>query len=522
MADYDAIIIGAGHNGLVCALYLARQAWRVLVLEQADEVGGGLRSGALTLPGFCHDRYATNVGVFAASPVYRELKDDFDKAGVRLLQSDRVYASVGARRAVRVYTDAEATLGEIGSIDAADAEGWKRLTAFYRRIAPRFLPLFFVEFPSREMWRRCAGMLAGGPQDAMRLAQLVCGTSGGLASRFFRSPELRGLIASWAYHLDFGPRTPGGATFGFVAAMSTHLNGMPIVAGGSGRISEALRAMIETAGGRVLTGAAVERVVVKGGRAVAVRTRTGEEFSAERVIANVTTRNLFGRLLSPDDIAARFLRRTQAYRYAPGTFIMHLALDRMPEWRAADDLDRFSYVHLNGSEAEIDATYRTSLRGLLPERPLLVVSQTTPVDPSRAPAGKHVIRVHVRTAPAEIRGDAAGKIAARNWAEAKQAFAERVLDLLEEKAPNLRSCIIGQAILSPADIEAENPNFIGADCVSGSHHLSQNFFCRPLLGWSNYATPIAGLYMIGASTWPGGGINGGSGYLLARKLLRAA
>jgi phytoene dehydrogenase-like protein len=297
---------------------------------------------------------------------------------------------------------------------------------------------------------------------------------------------------------------------------------MPIVAGGAGRISEALRAMIEAAGGRVLTGAAVERIIVKGGQAVAVRTRGGEEFSATHVIANITTRNLFGRLLSPGDIDARFLGRTQRYRYAPGTFVMHLALDRMPEWKAADDLGRFSYLHLNGSEAEIDATYRTSLRGLLPERPLLVVSQTTLLDPSRAPAGKHVMRVHVRTVPAQIQGDAAGTIAARSWVEAKQPFAERVLDLVEEKAPNLRACIIAQALLSPSDIEAENPNFIGADCVSGSHHLSQNFFCRPLPGWSNYATPIAGLYMIGASTWPGGGITGGSGYLLARKLLSAA
>ena len=113
MADYDAIVIGAGHNGLVCALYLARAGWRVLVLEQAREVGGGLRSGALTLPGFCHDRYATNVGLFATSPVYRELKSDFDAAGVRLLRSERTYASIHGSRAVRIYTDSERTLRDI-------------------------------------------------------------------------------------------------------------------------------------------------------------------------------------------------------------------------------------------------------------------------------------------------------------------------------------------------------------------------------------------------------------------------
>jgi len=128
--------------------------------------------------------------------------------------------------------------------------------------------------------------------------------------------------------------------------------------------------------------------------------------------------------------------------------------------------------------------------------------------------------VHVRTVPSRIEGDAAGKIAARNWSDAKAAFAERVLDLVEEQAPDLRACILASAAETPEEIERENPNFVGGDCVSGSHHLDQNFFCRPFLGWSRYITPVAHLYMIGAATWPGGGVNAGSGYLLARKLLR--
>ena len=520
MADYDAIVIGAGHNGLVFALYLARAGWRVLLLEQASEVGGGLRSGALTLPGFCHDRYATNVGLFATSPVYRELKSDFDAAGVRLLRSERTYASIHGSRAVRIYTDGERTLRDIEAIQYSDVEGWKELTAFYHRVAPKLLPLFHTELPSRAMWRQTARIASGGWRDAIRLANLARQTSLGFASGFFQSAEMRGVIKSWGYHLDFGPNVRGGATFAFVAAMSAHINGMPIVEGGAGRISEAIRTMVETAGGRVITATEVDRIVVKGGRACAVYTHGGEEISAGRaVVGNITVRNLFGKLLSPNDIGGRFRQRTQRYRYGPGTFIIHLALDRMPDWRAADDLARFNYVHLNGSGAEIEQTYQASLRGLLPARPLLVVSQTTPIDPSRAPPGKHVIRVHVRTVPGRIEGDAAGKITARNWTEAKHSFAERVLDLVEEKAPNLRACIIAQCLETPEDIESENPNFVGGDCVSGSHHLGQNFFFRPLLGWSNYTTPIEGLYMIGASTWPGGGVNAGSGYLLARKLI---
>ena len=520
MADYDAILIGAGHNGLVCALYLARAGWRVLVLEQAGEVGGGLRSGELTLPGFCHDRYATNVGLFATSPVYRELKSDFDAAGVRLLRSERAYASIHGSRAVRIYTDSERTLRDIEAVQHSDAEGWTKMVAFYQRAAPKFLPLFHIELPSHAMWRQTARIASGGWRDAVRLANLTRQTSLGFASGFFQSAEMRGVIESWGYHLDFGPNIRGGATFAFVAAMSAHINGMPIVEGGAGRISAAMRMMVETAGGRIVTATEVDQIVVKGGRACAVYTRNCEEISARHaVVANVTVRNLFGKLLSANDIGGRFRQRTQRYRYGPGTFIMHLALDRMPDWRAADDLARFNYVHLNGSGTEIEQTYQASLRGLLPARPLLVVSQTTPIDSSRAPPGKHVIRVHVRTVPGRIEGDAAGKITARNWAEAKHAFAERVLDLIEEKAPDLRDCIIAKYLETPQDIENENPNFVGGDCVSGSHHLGQNFFFRPLLGWSNYTTPIEGLYMIGASTWPGGGVNAGSGYLLAQKLI---
>ncbi|HVO91410.1 MAG TPA: NAD(P)/FAD-dependent oxidoreductase, partial [Terriglobales bacterium] len=333
MADYDAIIIGAGHNGLVCALYLARAGWRVLLLEQAKEVGGGLRSAELTLPGFLHDRYATNVALFANSPVYRELKNDFDAAGVCLLRSDRSYASVHGNRAVRVYTDAERTLRDIESIQLSDAAGWKELTAFYRRVAPQFLPLFHTELPSRAMWLQIAHICSAGWRDAFRLANLTRQTSLDFASRYFQSAELRGVIESWGYHLDFGPHVLGGATFAFVAAMSAHCNGMPICEGGAGRISQALRKMIEDAGGRVITRSEVMQVLVRRGRAVGIRTCIGEEIAASRaVIANVTVRNLFGKLLLPDDVDSRFLRRTQLYRYGPGTFIIHLALNAMPDW----------------------------------------------------------------------------------------------------------------------------------------------------------------------------------------------
>lgn len=519
MADYDAIIVGAGHNGLVCALYLVRAGWRVAVLEANDEIGGGLRSGAVTLAGFCHDRYATNVGGFVASPVYRELKPGFDDFGVKLVRSDQPYAAVHERRALRIYTDPQRTEAEFSLLGSSEVAGWRRLSAFYRRIAPNLFPLFYTELPSAAVWPHLASMVRAGAGDTLQMARLLFQSSHDFAAAFFQSAAARGLLEAWGYHLDFGPDVRGGAVFAFIAALSSYCNGMPLVQGGAGRISTALGSMLERGGGTLITKAEVTRIVVKQGAAVAVCTRDGREITADRaIVANVTPPNLFGKLLNPDDIEPRFIRRVQRYRYGPGTFIIHLALDAAPLWTAAADLSHFSYVHLNGGETEIGETYRQCLQGLLPVRPLLVVSQTTAVDPSRAPPGRHVMRIHVRTVPGRFEGDAAGRITARNWQEAKQPFADRILDFVEAQAPGLRASIIGIAIESPDEIERENPNFVGGDCVSGSHHLGQNFMFRPLFGWSRYATPVDNLYMIGASTWPGGGINGGSGYLLARKL----
>jgi phytoene dehydrogenase-like protein len=150
---------------------------------------------------------------------------------------------------------------------------------------------------------------------------------------------------------------------------------------------------------------------------------------------------------------------------------------------------------------------------------MLVVSQTTQIDPSRAPAGKHVARIHARAFPAMIAGDAAGQIAERDWDAVKDRVADRLVDLLAEHAPNLKDVLLARHVVSPLDLERGNPNLIGGDCNGGSHHLDQHYFFRPLLGWSRYRTPIRQLYMVGASTWPGGGVNAASGYLLAKQLL---
>jgi phytoene dehydrogenase-like protein len=198
--------------------------------------------------------------------------------------------------------------------------------------------------------------------------------------------------------------------------------------------------------------------------------------------------------------------------------MVHLALDDLPTWRAGEALRGFAYVHVAPDLEMMSRVYAEASAGLLPVEPALVVGQPTAIDPTRAPAGKHVLWVQVRVLPAEIRADAAGEITATNWDEAKEPYAERVLDLLEVYAPDLRKHILARSIFSPLDLQRENPNLIGGDNLSGSHHLDQNFFFRPVAGWSRYRTPVKNLYLCGASTWPGAGAGAGSGFILAKML----
>jgi phytoene dehydrogenase-like protein len=243
-----------------------------------------------------------------------------------------------------------------------------------------------------------------------------------------------------------------------------------------------------------------------------------KRLEAKTIIANVHPRIVFGELVASDAYRTKFEREVEKFRAGPGTMMVHLALDDLPEWRAGLALRSFAYVHVAPDLEMMSRVYAEASAGLLPAEPALVVGQPTAIDPSRAPPGKHVLWVQVRVLPAEIRGDSLGRIAAKNWEDAKEAYADRVLDILEGYAPALRRRVLGRSIFSPRDLERENPNLIGGDNLSGSHHLDQNFFLRPVAGWSRYRTPVRNLYLCGASTWPGAGVGAGSGFMLAKGL----
>ncbi|MCC6210513.1 MAG: NAD(P)/FAD-dependent oxidoreductase [Burkholderiales bacterium] len=520
MADFDAIVIGSGHNGLACALYLADAGWRVLVLERAAQVGGAVRTSEVLLPGYRSDLYATNFGAFLASPLYRDFQDALDAAGLEFLSNRCSSASVyPGGRATRIYADSQATEVELASSAPRDLHAWRELLRLHQRTAPKILPLHYCALPSAAMLGHLA-RLCSSPADALRVGRILTQSVRNFLNAHLRSEQLKGALAPWSMHFDLGPDASAGAVYPFMMGIGAAVRPIPIVKGGAARLPETMRSLIDARGGQVRTSAEATRVIVRGARAVGVELASGEILDARRaVVANVTPRRLFGQLVSADYLPIGFLRRMRAFEYGLGTFVLHLALARPLEWRAAPDLAQFNTVHIGGALEDLRQAHAEALTGLLPRRPLLIVGQPTCLDRTRAPDGRHIARIHVRGVPPTIAGDAAGVIAERTWDAAKERFADRLLALLESHAPNAREALVARHAMSPVDLERENPNFVGGDCCSGSHRLGQNYLLRPIPGWSRYATPIHCLYMVGASTWAGASLNGTSGHQVARKLL---
>ncbi len=518
--SFDAIVVGAGHNGLAAALQLGAKGWRVAVVEEKEVAGGAVKTRELTLPGFRHDLAAMNLSMFAGSPFFQTHKDALVKHGLAFAPVEDCFASVFRDHTWLGVSKTLATTAErIAGVSARDAQAWRDMFARFGADAPYIFGLLGSPMPSfaaaKVIWSALRARGAGWLYETLKM--LVASPRDFLDAHF-ESDKVKAMMAAWGLHLDFAPDIAGGALFPYLESMADQAFGMVIGQGGADTIIKAMSGAIAEKGGEIRVGARVEEILVENGAAVGVQLAGGERLMAKRVIANAHPKLVFGSLLKALPQTGRYRAALDKFRAGPGAMMIHLALDDLPDWRAGETLRRFAYVHLAPDMEMMARVYAEAAAGLLPAEPVLVVGQPTAIDPSRAPAGKHVLWVQVRVLPAEIRGDAAVKIAAVSWDEAKEAYADRVIDVIETYAPGLRARILGRAVFSPRDLERENPNLIGGDSLSGSHHLDQNFFLRPVPGWSRYKTPVRNLYLCGASTWPGGGTGAGSGFMLARML----
>ncbi|CAB4889987.1 unannotated protein [freshwater metagenome] len=502
----DVLIIGSGINGLSTAALLSKKGKKVLVLEQAPAFGGAVRTEEVTLPGFKHDLFATNLSLFAGGGVMAELKDDLISHGLEFVPSDKPYCSLFPDgKMIGITMDRQKNLETLQRVAPNDVKAWQDLTAKLGELAPHLFPILGTELPSLaaakslfKTWR------AIGTEGTLNLIRMLLQSSRAFTEEHFSHPETKALAAIWGMHLDYGPDISGGALFSFLESIGGQEFGMVLGKGGANVLIDSLVSVIKKNGGELRTGMEVVEIIVESGKAIGVLTKNGERILAKKVVANVNPA-LLPKLLKE----APSTQELHNFRPGLGTMMIHLALDELPNWIDAE-AKSFNYVHIAPYIDDMAITYAQAAAGILPDTPALVIGQPTVSDPSRAPEGKHVLWIQVRVLPLDIKG--------KSWDEVAEQYADSIIDNIEKYAPGLKQNILGRKVLSPTDLERYNPNLIKGDSLGGSHHPAQFFFLRPTPGWIRHRTPIENLFICGSGTWPGGGVGGGSGLMVAKLL----
>jgi phytoene dehydrogenase-like protein len=519
----DAVVIGSGHNGLVCAAYLARAGWSVEVLERNPEPGGAVATEELTEPGFRHDTFSSWHPLFHASAAWAELGDELRARGLDYVNAeDVVTASVTAHGAVVAHRDPERTVADA---PAADRDAYLEDVGSLGAQMDLIGELLGTRLGSARAARLAATLARRlGVRDGLAFgARLASSARGWLESRF-QGREVSDLLAPWVLHTALTPDDAGGGFQLLALAGGHHEIGMPVVRGGSDNFVKTFVRLIEDHGGAVRTGVEVERIMVRERRAAGV-VAAGEELQAARaVIACTTPTQLYGRLLPTGAVPARAVAEAARFRFSDraGTQI-HLALSEPPRWRGDSRLGKAAIVHLTGGLGAVSLACAQARTGLLPAEPTIVCGQPTALDPSRAPEGSAIIWIQLQEVPYRPTGDAAGEIdvADGEWTpELEGAYADRIVSHLARHIENLPDAIVGRAILSPPTLERRNPNFVRGDIYAGAAQLDQSYLWRPLPSYGTHATPLEGLYQCGASTYPGPGLNAASGRIVAMQLLR--
>jgi phytoene dehydrogenase-like protein len=467
--DPDAIVVGAGPNGLAAAVVLARAGVSVRVVEAHPEIGGGTRTAELTLPGFRHDVCSAVHPMGILSPLFRELP--LEAHGLRWIRPPASVAHpMPDGDAVLLYRSLERTRAELGR----DGAAWQRLVAPFldaphALLADILAPLRVPEHP--------LAMLRFGLRAAF--------SANRLARACFRDERARALFAGLAGHSILPLSHPLTAALGLVFAVTAHAEDWPVAAGGSHAITHALAGVFDGLGGAIETGRRVERLA---------------ELPEAKVVLFDTSPDQLARIAG-DALPAGYRRRLLRYRYGPGVFKLDWALDGPIPWRDPRCREA-STVHVGGRLDEIAASERDMWRGRHPERPYLIVCQQSEFDPTRAPAGRHTGYAYCHVPHAST----------LDRTEAVEAQMERF-------APGFRDRILARHAIGPAWLADYDANFVGGAITGGAADAFQ-LFTRPVARLDPYSTPNPRLFLCSASTPPGGGVHGMCGYWAARSALR--
>lgn len=517
--SYDAVVIGAGINGMVAAAELAGAGWRVALVDERDRIGGFVASDPLTLAGHVHDTYSSWHPLFLAGGAYAALGADLHRHGLDYRNTDgAVTAAVSARGATVAHRSVEETVAAFEHPEDRDA--YVAMLGELGSWAPHVFGALGSELATPDLARLGLGAVRGlGRAGLGELARVATQSGRGLVRERFRGHEADHLWSPWLLHAGLAPDHATGGLMLPVMAFTMHEVGLPVVAGGAGRFVEAFGALLAERGADVLLGQAAERVEVRDGRAVAVHCG-GRRLGASRaVLASTATRRLYEELLpaaAVDDAGRR-----AAARHRPGRAAaqLHLALDAPLSW-ADSRLDDVPLIHVGDGAAGTAVACAQAEAGLLPAEPTVVVGQQCVLDPSRAPEGRATLWVQLQELPWRPVGDAAGEIdTSSGWSDdVVSAYADRVLARIAEHAPGLTGSVLARHVIAPTDLAAANANAVEGDPYGGAAELDQSLVWRPGTG-TGHRTSVAGLLHIGAFTHPGPGLGAGSGHLVAQQLL---
>lgn len=523
MSDVDHIIIGSGINALVCAAVLSGKGEKVLVLERNERIGGCIRSEEITAPGFVHDVMATTFVLFVTSPAYAALGGDLARHGLEFCNSAHptgVLRPDGSH--VVLSMDRADNIAAFNAISPGAGDSHARIVGgieqnaelLFGLLGGRIRSLATLKLLAQHGWSKGIRGLTGFFGEALTPARASLETE-------YDSELMRALWAPWSLHAGLDPEEAFSGQISKVIAFALEAAGAPIVKGGAGNFLNAFERLIEEKGGTIRTGCDVEAVDLKNGRATGVRLMSGESIKAAKsVICSVTPKQLYGRLLG-GNAPEKERNSASRYRHGKGNFQIHYALKSAPRWPDSS-LQDVALLHLTPGLDGVSKASNEAVRGMLPQTPTICVGQPHVLDPSRCPDGKAILWVQLPEAPRFVKGDAAGELDVPEdgkWTEAlREAYADRAEAILGAQIEGFSEAVIQRRAYSPADIEAMNINLVGGDPYGGASSIDQFFAWRPFNHSINHDTPIKGLHHIGASTHPGAGLGGGSGFLLGTKL----
>jgi phytoene dehydrogenase-like protein len=520
---YDAIVIGAGHNGLVTACYLARAGMHVLVLERRHVVGGACVTEE-TFPGFKVSTAAYVNSLFHTA-IVRDLK--LAAYGYRAIaRNPSSFTPLPDGRSLLMGPDADQTSKEIAKFSVRDAERYPKYEAMLERVAAVVEPTLTMAPPDllNPRFRDLRTLLSLGRSfrrlgdSAGEAVEILTGAARPILDRWFESEELKGTLATDAViGAMASPSMPGTAyvLFHHVMGESGGARGVwAYVRGGMGGLTQALAAAARDLGADIRCESEVARILVRDGRAVGVALATGDEYQAPIVASNADARVTFLRLLDRSDLPEAFVRAVERISYASASLKINVALAELPSFRAlpgtAPGPHHRGTIHICPDQDYIERAFDDAKYGRPSAAPVLECTIPSVVDPTVAPPGRHLMSMFVQYAPYELRDG--------SWDDRREAFADRCFDLLDEYAPNFKRAVLDRQVLTPLDLERVF-NLTGGNIFQGAMTPGQLFAFRPVPGHARYRTPLGGLYLCGAAAHPGGGVMGTPGLNAAREIL---